>query len=95
MGLLVKNVCFIGATCWLLYIWAAERMDDLFLAVHYFCNWFLMIGMDVRRATKNLEKPKVIVKNIKVSILQKKVLGLDYGNFFGVCIVVFYALISK
>ena len=101
MGLFVKNVCFIGATCWLLYIWATgERMDDLLLAIPLFFLTLIWLMRHGRRKKKlkvtekerevTVEEPKVIVEEPKVSSSAKKD-ATDWTMviFFGVCIAWF------
>ena len=60
MGLFIKNVCFIGATCWLLYIWATgERMDDLLLAIPLFfvtLIWLMRHGRKKEKLKVNVEE---------------------------------------
>ena len=64
MGLFIKNVCFIGATCWLLYIWATgERMDDLLLAIPL----FFVTGFWLSRHGRRKKKLKVDLEEADTS----------------------------
>ena len=94
MGLFVKNVLFMGAACWLLLIWGVgERMDDLFFAVPLFFVtgfWLSRHGRKKEKLKVNLEEPKFIVEEPKVSTSAKKD-ATDWTMliFFGVCIAWF------
>ena len=67
MGLFVKNVCFIGATCWLLYIWAAgERMDDLLLAVPlFFVTGFWLSRHGRKKKNLQVDVEEAVTSNAK------------------------------
>ena len=55
MQLLAKNVFFIGATCWLLYIWASG--DNIYLVIAILM--FLVTGFLLSRHGRKKQKPKV------------------------------------
>lgn len=56
MQLLAKNVCFIGATCWLLYIWAiGEGAESLPFAIIL----FLLTGLWLSRHGRKKGKAQV------------------------------------
>ena len=55
MQLLAKNVFFIGAACWLLYIWATGDNTYLVIAIAL----FLVTGFLLSRHGRKKQKPKV------------------------------------
>ena len=63
MQLLAKNVFFIGATCWLLYIWASGDNTYLVIAILI----FLVTGFLLSRHGRKKQKPKVQNTDIKSS----------------------------
>ena len=63
MQLLAKNVFFIGATCWLLYIWASG--DNIYLVIAVLM--FLVTGFLLSRHGRKKQKPKVQNTDIKSS----------------------------
>lgn len=63
MQLLAKNVFFIGATCWLLYIWASG--DNIYLVIAILM--FLVTGFLLSRHGRKKQKPKVQNTDIKSS----------------------------
>ena len=76
MGLFIKNVCFIGATCWLLYIWAiGERMDDLFIAVPLFFVTGFWLSRHGRKKEKlnEAEKEPEVTNSIQPAKEQKDI----------------------
>ena len=77
MQLLAKNVFFIGATCWLLYIWATgERIDDLFLAVPLF---FVTLVWLMRHGRKK-QRPKVQNTDTQSNQYEEPISISEYGR---------------
>jgi hypothetical protein len=87
MGLFFKNVFFLGATCWLLYIWIiGERMDDLLLAIPLFfvtMVWLMRHGRKKESLEADVEEPKVSI------YAKKEARGWGYVIFFGLIIAWF------